>query len=269
MTGLSAAQQATVLKLLNKQGCPCGCGMDVADCRVKDPNCYYSRGLAAVIVAAIKDGKSEKDALALADASQFAHAPQQDGRVLEDPVAIPVAGAPVTGPQNAAVTLVEFSDFQCPYCTLAVPQIHALMKAYPSAVKLIFKEYPLDTHPQAAMAAAAAVGAQKQGKFWQMHDALFAQDGHLSRETILGAALELGLDMKRFQDDWKSEQVQHIVTQDVADGDRLGVQGTPTLFINGKRYNGPIQLEALKPLIDAELKNAAPVKVSAVTGTHR
>lgn len=254
-SGLSPAQKATALKLLRAHACSCGCNMKVAECRVKDPNCYYSRGLAAVIIGSLKAGKSEKQALADADASRFAHLPEH--KLLEDPIEIPTAGAPVIGPRNARITLVEFSDFQCPYCGLATPQLKLVMEAYPTQVRLIFKQFPLDTHSQAALAAAAAVAAQRQGKFWPMHDALFASRTDLRRPTILALASAIGLDVKRFEADMDSAEVRKAVQRDLEDGMNAGVMSTPTLFIDGQHYNGMIKLEALKPILDAELKHPA------------
>jgi len=262
LSGLSPAQKATALKLLRARDCSCGCGMKVAECRVKDPNCYYSKGLASVIVASLKAGKNEQEALADAEASRFAHAPEH--KLLEDPIEIPTAGAPETGPDNAPITLVEFSDFQCPYCTLATPQLQLVLKTYPTQVRLFFKQFPLDMHSQAAGAAAAAVAAQKQGKFWEMHDALFASHNDLSRPTILALASALGLDVKRFQADLDSPEVRKAVAHDQEDGFNIGVMSTPTLFIDGQHYNGMIKLETLKPILDAELKHpASPAKKSA------
>jgi len=261
MSGLSAEQKATALKLLRARDCSCGCSMKVAECRVKDPNCYFSKGLAGIIVADLKAGKSEKEASADADASRYAHPPKH--KLLEDPIDIPTAGAPETGPDDAPVTLVEFSDFQCPYCFLATPQIEALLKAYPKQVRLFFKQFPLDMHSQAALAAAASVAAQKQNKFWQMHDALFASHTDLRRPTILSIAAGLGLDMKRFEADLDSVEVRRAVAHDQDDGASVGVMATPTLFIDGQHFNGAIKLEVLKPIIDAELKHPASVKKTA------
>lgn len=255
LSGLTPAQKATALKLIRVRDCTCGCNMKVAECRVKDPNCYYSRGLAYVIVASIKAGKSEKEALADAEASRFAHPPEH--KLLEDPIEVPTAGAPMTGPADAPITLVEFSDFQCPYCSLATPQLQAVLKAYPTEVKLIFKEFPLDIHSQAAFAAAAAVAAQRQGKFWPMHDALFASHADLRRPTVLAIASAMGLDMKRFEADLDSPDVRKAVEHDMDDGFNVGVLSTPTLFIDGQHYNGMIKLETLKPILDAELRHPA------------
>lgn len=251
--GLSAAQKDTVLKLLRETDCSCGCSMKIAECRVKDPNCTYSRGLASVIVDSVKQGKSGADAVAAAKASRFGHAPDHS-KLLEDPVKIPVAGSPLLGPQNAPITLVEFSDFQCPYCIRAVTELQAIMQTYPTQVKLIFKQFPLDTHSQAALASVAALAAHRQGKFWAMHDALFAQRGRLSPEIILKAAGDVGLDMNRFSADVNSAEIRKAVEKDRNDGETAGVDSTPTLFIDGQHYNGPLTLAALKPVLDGELK---------------
>lgn len=255
LSHLSPSQKVIALKVLRSQGCSCGCNMKLAECRIVDPNCSYSNGMAAAIVDAIAHGKNADEAQAAAVESKWGHL--RERKLLDDPVKIPVAGAPSVGPQSAPITVVEFSDFQCPYCAAAIPEIHSLLKAYPSEIQLIFKQYPLEFHPHADLAAAAAVSAQKQGKFWEMHDALFLHHDDLSRANILALAKQNGLDMNRFQADLDSTAVRESVVRDVQDGDHAGVEGTPTLFINGQRYNGAIALNALKPVFDAELKPAA------------
>jgi protein-disulfide isomerase len=257
--GLTPAQKTTVLNALREGDCSCGCGMKLAECRVKDPSCYYSRGMAATVVDAVKSGKSGAAALAAAKDSKFGKGPQTD-KLLEDPVTVRIAGAPSRGPSNAAVTLVEFSDFQCPYCIKAAAELPAVLKAYPTQVRLIFKQFPLDTHSQAALAAAAALAAQKQGKFWELHDALFAQHAKLSRPVILQLAAGLKLDMKRFQTDLDSPETRKAVATDVDDGLKIGVDSTPTLFINGQHYNGVIALGALKPILDGQLKHTTTAR---------
>lgn len=250
---LSPEQKSTALKLLRENGCSCGCAMKLAECRVKDPNCTYSKGLAQIMVDAIRQGKSEKDAVALAMASKLAHPPDHS-KLLEDPVQIPTMGSPLLGPANAPVTLIEFSDFQCPYCVKAVPELQALLKTYPTQVKLIFKQFPLEIHSQAGLASAAALAAHKQGKFWQLHDAMFAQRGKLSGEIILKLAGDIGLNVKRFTADVQSQDIANAVTKDRGDGEAAGVDSTPSLFIDGQRFNGPLTLAALKPVVDGQLK---------------
>ena len=264
LSGLTPAQTTRALKLLRQEDCSCRCGMKVAECRMKDPSCAYSRGMAEVTIAAIRQGKTDQQALAAVAASDIGKGPADHSKLLEDAVKIPVTNAPVRGASNAAITLVEFSDFQCPFCIAATPQLESVLKAYPSHVKLIFKEFPLDSHAQAPLAAAAALAAHKQGKFWPMYDGLFAQKGNLSRKGILALAAADGLDLKRFQADLDSAEIKKAVEQDMTDGEHIGVDSTPTLFVNGQRYNGPVTLAALKSVIDDQLKHSAkPVKTAS------
>jgi protein-disulfide isomerase len=259
INGLSQTQKDTVLKTLRENPCSCGCGMKLAQCRIADPQCQYSTGMAKIIIDSIKQGKSAEDALQAAMASKWG-----PPKILDDPVKIPVAGAPVTGPADAQITIVEFSDFQCPYCAAAVPQIHQVLKSYPTQIKLIFKQFPLEEHPQADLAATAAVAAQKQGKFWPMHDALFAHPNDLSRRSILAYAKDAGLDPDKLESDMDTSQVRETVVRDVQDGTDANVQGTPTIFINGQKYNGAITYDALKPILDAALKLTAKTTAARV-----
>jgi protein-disulfide isomerase len=252
LSGLTPVRSRAVLRLLRNHDCTCGCGMKIAECRVKDPGCSYSKGVSAAMVDAIRAGKNENDAIAAAKESRWGKGPQPP-KMLEAAVKIPTAGSPVMGPADAPVTLVEFSDFQCPYCSLAVSKLNAVLKAYPKQVKLIFKQFPLDTHSQAAQAAAAAIAAHQQGKFWPMHDALFASRRDLSRPTILAFAGKTGLDMKRFTADLDSAETKKTVARDVEDGDKAGVEGTPSVYINGQKYNGSLELDAIRKVIDEEL----------------
>lgn len=264
LSGLTPAQTTRALKLLRQQDCSCRCGMKVAECRMKDPSCAYSRGMSDITVKAVREGKNDSQVLAAVAASDIAKGPADHSKLLEDAVKIPLTNAPVRGPASAPVTLVEFSDFQCPFCIAATPQLESVLKAYPSQVKLIFKEFPLDSHAQAPLAAAAALSAHKQGKFWPMYDGLFAQKGNLSRKGVLALAASAGLDMKRFQTDLDSPEIKKEVEQDMTDGERIGVDSTPTLFVNGQRYNGPVTVAALKPIVDNELKHPAkPVKTAS------
>lgn len=250
-SGLSDAQRTAALTALQETGCSCGCSMTLAQCRVADPKCAFSTNLGQVAVLAAQQGKDVSGIKAALDASPWAH-PQQP-KLLDDPVHIPTSGSPSLGPDNAPITLVEFSDFQCPYCALAAPRIREIVKAYPTQVRFIFKQFPLDFHPQANLAAAAALAAQKQGKFWEMHDAMYATRD-LSRASLLAMAEKVGLNMQQFTADLASTQVKEAIVRDEQDGEAAGVDGTPALFINGQRYNGQIDLARLRPILDGELK---------------
>ena len=252
-SGLTPVKARALRRLLRTHNCTCGCSMKVAECRVKDTPCAWSKGVAAAMGDALRAGKNENDAIEVAKASKWGQGPQQP-KLLEDPVTIPTAGSPAKGPDSAAITLVEFSDFQCPYCSLAVAKLDAAMAAYPGKIKLIFKQFPLDTHSQAAFAADAAIAAHHQGKFWPLHDAMFAHRRDLSRPTILAMARNVGLDMKRFETDVDSADTKKTVMRDMQDGDKAGVEGTPSVFINGRKYNGSLDLPEFKKVIEEELQ---------------
>jgi len=255
LEGLSPAGQTAALKLMRARACPCGCDMKLAECRIQDPGCSYSKGIAGIITTNLKAGKNVDDVIAAVEAAPISH--PRPTKILDDPVDIPTGGSPVLGPAAAAITVVEFSDFQCPYCAQAIHKIAAVMQAYPTQVKLIFKQFPLDIHSQAALAAAAALAAHHQGKFWPLHDLLFANRTHLARNNILSMAASLGLDMPQFTRDMDSPETRKAVERDEADGERAGVGGTPTFFIDGQRYNGSIEMEAIRPYLEAELKKPA------------
>ena len=250
-TGLSADQKSAALKILREESCNCGCSMKIAECRFKDPQCSYSRSLALEVVKDLKSGKTlDQVRLIVVELAKKAPAPRQ---VLEDPVHIPTAGDPVRGPVNARVTIVEFSDFQCPYCSLAAPIVLALADEFPKDVKVIFKQFPLDMHRNARFAAEASLAANAQGKFWQLHDKMFPNFRELTRENIFKWAAEIGLDIPRFTKDLDSHKYRAIVEKELNQGMDAGVMGTPTFFIDGKRYNGPMEPDVVKPIVEAEL----------------
>ena len=250
LSSLTAVQKKAVLKLVREEDCSCQCGMKTAECVMKDTNCSYSRALAKVAIQGVKDGKSLMEISKLMDASPKAHRP----KVLEAPVNIPVDGSPVRGPADARITLVEFSDFECPFCSAAVKQVDILMAAYPKDIKLIYKQFPLSMHPHAQFSAEASLAAGEQGKFWEMYDVLFKNYRRLSRENVLLWAKQIGLDVDKFKADLDSRKFKPVVDKDLADGEAAGVYGTPSFYINGKQYNGEVSLAALKPILAAELK---------------
>lgn len=249
-TGLSAAKKTEVLQILREFGCPCGCPMQLAQCRVEDPACSQSTTLATIAVDAAKAGKDIRKALA---ASPLVKAAGDRNRMLLDPIEISIAGSPAKGPANAKITIVEFSDFQCPYCIKAIGHLDAALKAFPKDVRLVYKHFPLDSHGQARMAAQASLAAEQQGKFWPMHDRLYAQSRQISRMNVLNWAKELGLDMPKFVAALDSPAVKSQVDRDVQEGDRIGVQGTPTIFLNGKKYQGALDPGVFLPVLTKEL----------------
>ena len=136
------------------------------------------------------------------------------------------------------------------------------MAKHPADIRLVFKQFPLDTHSQAGFAAEAALAAHAQGKFWPMHDKLYANFHDLTPEKINQLAKEAGLDLVRFTMDMKSGKYKAAVQKELDEGVEAGVQGTPTIFVNGKRYNGPVETGALEEVLQAELK-AVPTRAAS------
>jgi protein-disulfide isomerase len=159
---------------------------------------------------------------------------------------------PSRGTEGARVTIVEFSDFQCPYCKQATQVVEQVLKEYKSEVRIIFKHLPLPNHPLAFKAAEAAVCAAEQGRFWPYHDRLFGSTD-LSAEWLKKTAVELGLDAGRFNACLGSEAARAVVLSNLQEARRLGIQGTPTFIVNGRVLRGLVSVETFKKVIDQEL----------------
>jgi protein-disulfide isomerase len=164
------------------------------------------------------------------------------------------AKGPTRGPANAPVTIVEFSDFQCPYCGREYPVIERVMKEYDGKVRLVFRHYPLDFHPFAQKAAEAGACAQDQGKFWELHDKMFTNQAKLAVDDLKGYAKSLGMDAAKFDKCLDSGEKKPLVEEDTKAGSAAGVNGTPAFFINGVFINGAQPFEQIKQTIDRELK---------------
>jgi len=152
------------------------------------------------------------------------------------PKVIPLANSYFEGAANPVLTLVEFSDFQCPYCAQLSPVLDSIVKTYPEKVKVVFKHFPLSFHKQAIAAHTAALAAGRQGRFFDYKYKLALKYRKLNDSTYLALAENIGLDMEAFKIEFKKEKEARIfINRDIALGRRLGVTGTPTLFANGKR----------------------------------
>jgi protein-disulfide isomerase len=171
---------------------------------------------------------------------------------------VSLEGAPVRGNANAPVTIVEFSDFHCPFCRKAQPTIDDLRAKYGSKINVIYRDFPLDNlHPQARMAAEAGHCAIEQGKFWEFHDKVFKNDPASSQDGLNRMAKEAGLDVTAFEACSGSGKYKSAVQTSVAEGTKLGITGTPTFFINGRMLVGAQPAEAFTRIIDEELAAAA------------
>jgi protein-disulfide isomerase len=170
---------------------------------------------------------------------------------------VDLADAPIRGPEDAAVTIVEFSDFQCPFCNRVTPTLAKIRETYGDDVRIAFKHMPLSMHPQAPQAHAAAEAAHRQGRFWEMHDRIFQNQRDLSIATLESHARAIGLDMEQYAEDVADASVKQRIDEDMAQASKLGVTGTPSFFINGRYLSGAQPFENFKRMIDEALEKAS------------
>ena len=144
------------------------------------------------------------------------------------------------GSPDAAVTMLEYGDFECPYCAMARPVLESIVAEYPDTIRLIYRHFPITTiHPHAFLAAEAAEAAGAQGTFWKLHDMLFTHQQQLEYQDLLRYAQAIGLDVARFDQELQAHSYRDAVKLDFRRGVQDGVNGTPTIFINRRRYDGP------------------------------
>jgi protein-disulfide isomerase len=218
-----------------------------------------NKGTALVLVVAVAGG-----AYALGTAVSRGHSKSNDGMGSAPKSAeagdferfsVPLDG-PSKGPSSAKVNIVEFSDFQCPFCSRVVPTLAQIEKEYPNDVRVFFRHNPLPFHPNAPLAAEAGVAAAEQGKFWEMHDKMFANQQNILRPDLEKYAGEIGLDVGKFKKALDSGAGKAKVQQDLAAATKIGVQGTPNFYVNGRNIQGAQPYEEFKKIIDDEIKRA-------------
>lgn len=173
---------------------------------------------------------------------------------MKNRVEVTYEDAPIKGAKNAPITIVEFSDFECPFCSRVNPTIDKVMKEYKGKVKLAFRHNPLPFHKKAIPAHKAAMAAQEQGKFWEYHDILFKNQRALTEENLVKWAKELGLNVEKFKKDMKKAEYEKRIKEDQNFARSNGAGGTPSFFINGVRLVGAQPYENFKEIIDALLK---------------
>jgi protein-disulfide isomerase len=174
----------------------------------------------------------------------------EEGPTLTPPVS--VKRDHLREPDDAPVTLVEYGDYQCPFCGQAHGVLQELLKQVRDQVRLAFRNFPLtEIHAHAQRAAQAAESAAAQGRFWEMHDMLYDHQEALEDEDLLSYAAALGLDQQRFEDDLARSAYSERIREDFMSGVRSGVNGTPTFFVNGRRHDGPADLRSLLAAVSA------------------
>jgi protein-disulfide isomerase len=199
-----------------------------------------------------------------------AMAQQAQGRRGPDPnkvYTVNVSGSPAKGAPSAPITIAEFSDFQCPFCSRVGPTLDRVMQVYGDKVRIVWKNNPLAMHKDAPLAHLAAAAAAEQGKFWPYHDKLFANQQRLKRDDLVRYASELGLDTARFTQVMDSDTYKGKISADANEAMALGVTGTPAFFVNGRFLSGAQPFEKFAALINAELTRLGiPVPPGAAVG---
>lgn len=170
--------------------------------------------------------------------------------------AVPVGLSPALGKNDALVTIVEFADYGCRYCARSVALQERMIAKYEGRIRWVFKNFPVNPRSRSKVAAQAAMAAHQQGEFWPYHDLLFRNQGKFGAGDFSGHANTLGLNLKRFRASMSGDALDKVIEADISLGRKLGVNGTPTFFINGRKHLGSISHRLLKELIDEELAYA-------------
>lgn len=170
-------------------------------------------------------------------------------------VVVEVGSSPAHGPKDAKVTVVEFSDFQCPFCSRAADVVTEIKKKYGNRVRVAFKHFPLPMHKDAKPASEASmcVNEQSADKFWKFHDKAFKAQDKLDAASLEAYAKDSGADMAKFKECMNSKKYSDFVQKDMEYGERIGVRSTPTFFINGQLVSGAVPIETFSEIIDDEL----------------
>lgn len=229
LSDLTGGERRIFTGLVNDLLSPCGEPVSVARCAVTEGSCRTCMPAARYVARLIGDGFERADVEEAYDA--------RFGR--DTMIELPLDGHPTRGAPMARVTIAIFSDFECPYCGRAHPVIQEVLREMEGDVRVVFFHYPLPAHPHAAPAARAAVAAERQDHFWEMHDILFDHQLQLTDEDLERYATEIGLDMEQFHADIASPEVQARIDADRDVGREVEITGTPTMFVNGRRYNEP------------------------------
>jgi thiol-disulfide isomerase/thioredoxin len=229
---LTGGELHLLSSLVKKEASPCPGSISLFEELDKDKPCPVALQALGFLYRRILDGYPENEIL-----EQYV----ARFRIARE-IKIDIEGRPDTGPDGARVTIVVFSDFQCPFCRRTALTIRRVKSEHPDDVRLVFKHFPLiSIHPRSEDAAVAAEAAFVQGRFWEMHDALFALEGDLSRDSIEKAAGNAGLDVERWKEDMETAEVVERVNKDKEEAEKLKLQGTPTIFVNGIEFLEPVK----------------------------
>jgi protein-disulfide isomerase/cytochrome c-type biogenesis protein CcmH/NrfF len=258
--GLSDDQKKEALEALNSYQCTCGCDNDtIAHCRIKDPNCSVAPKLMTQVLDLAREGKHAKEITTELGKDKLETSEPEIPEVSEEKeiAFIPYRkDDPYHGPLYAKVTIVDFSEFQCPFCRIVLPTLEEVKKIYGDSVKIVWKHHPLPFHSNAVPAAEAAEAAREQSKFWEMHDLLFNNQKSLTPSKFEELAVSLGLDVEKFNASIAEHRNKARIEEDGNLALSVGATGTPTFFINGRKLVGALPVAAFKRIINEELNRA-------------
>ena len=245
---LNQEERAKLEAIARAELCPCPDSViSLHECLQKEETqCAASKYVFRIIGAGIKQGENQTDIL---DAvAQYVEA-------IKKTHTFDLSKTPFKGSADASVVIVEFADFQCPHCRLAAKSLDEVASKYGDKIAVYYKQFPLSTHTEARHASAASLAAHKQGRFWPMHALLFENQSALGEAKYRQFADQLGLNASKLAKDMKTPEIAAQIERDRAEGDRAGITGTPSLFVNGKTYMGdPTSVEELSAYIDSLLK---------------
>lgn len=227
LSKLTEAQRTTFFQLINTEPSACDKPHSLATSLRDDDKCRDSLVASQYIADRLAAGATVGDVKAeLVEVL--------DSLEVRD---IPIEGRPVYGNERAPVTVVVFADFECPHCRSEAPVLRQAVQQFRGQAKLVYKHFPLSMHPRAKAASVATEAAHAQGKFWAMHDQVFAHQTQLEDEDLLRYARAAGLDMEKFKADYQAEKYKKVVEEDRKHGDDLEIEGTPAVFVNGREFN--------------------------------
>ncbi len=250
LSDLTEAQRTLALKIMAEEGCPCGCGQTIADCRNDEPDCLVSPSLGVQVVSLVKQNKSE------AEIKSALSAPTEVQRYT-----LSMGDDPVRGPVDAPVTIVEFGDFACGFTASAYITVEKLMEDYNGKIRFIYKDFQTmeGWSPKAMVASECAYNQGNEG-FWYFYTKLFQgrNSNSISEANIdskvMGWASEAGLDADAFKNCYDSQESLPAIQRNIREGEELGITSTPTFYINGGKLVGAQPAHVFKALIDAELE---------------
>jgi len=243
LTALSTAERESFWAVANDELSTCGDPHSLAVCARDRLPCRTCMPAMRFLARRVQDGVGREQL------SEYLRARYGSTTVQQ----VRTEGAPSHGSVAAAVTVVEFSDYECPHCARAIPVLRQIEREFEGRVRVVHMNFPLGGHTHAMPAARAALAAGRQGKFWEMNDLLFQNQRSLEPADILRYATQLNLDLARFRTDMAAPEVEEAIATTRREGERLQIQGTPTIFINGRRYELPIEREQLREWIQDEL----------------